>query len=125
MFSIEYKFDYQPSLTFNYKGDTIEFEKTIITDSILDYDYTDWAKLIERDGMCLEFGDEYGSHVDHGIVSIFNEEGKMKFQVDGAKGGDIVVSCPLSLCKDEFSKLVDLLKTEVPIGRQLLKERDD
>ena len=117
MFKIIYESDHTfdlPQIHFNYIGE-VEFQMNISGDSLFDdKKCTDWIKLVEDDKFTLQFGDSYGSHVDNGVVEIRSLNSYLEFEVDGARGGDIIIKIPKSICKNEFYKLADIMQKEFP-----------
>ena len=122
MFTIEYNLvgNLYPQLNFKYKGE-LEFDMCISGDSIVHTEYIDWIKLIDVESFSLEFGDSYGSHVDNGLVSITHKNSQLEFCVDGARGGDMAILIPVSVCKEEFYKLSKLMQTGLPIARKIIE----
>ena len=111
-------------LEFTYKGD-VEISMCVTGDSVIKVsDCSYWVRLVEEDGFCLEFGDSYGSHVDNGIVSIEHKNSRLEFCVDGAKGGEISVKLPVSICKSEFYALSKLMEIELPNALEIISQRE-
>ena len=111
-------------LEFTYKGD-VEISMCIRGDSVIEgRNCSDWVRLVEEEDFCLEFGDEYGSHVDNGIVSIEHKNSRLEFCVDGAKGGELRVKLPVSICKSEFYALSELMEIELPKALEIIDQRE-
>ena len=126
MFAINYSVCNEDffQLEFTYKSD-VEISMCISGDSVIaDRTCSDWVRLVEEEDFCLEFGDEYGSHVDNGIVSIKHKNSKLEFLVDGAKGGELSVKLPISVCKSEFYALSKLMEIELPKALEIIDQRE-
>jgi hypothetical protein len=125
MFTIKYtaiaSIDDEPKLEFIYEGE-VGLSLSITGSSIFNAEVNDWQQLVEKDQFCMEFGDSYGSHVDNGIVSIEHEGSQLKFCVDGAKGGILIIKIPLSTSvKEGFYQLSRTIESEYNAYKSIME----
>jgi hypothetical protein len=82
----------------------------ILGDSAVKYPAAKWREFLAGQKMRLDFGDEYGSHVDNGTVSIIRVEDAVLFEVDGARGGVMHMRLPFAACLGAFNDVITALE---------------